>query len=58
MFRCKAPDVLRNESYFYVRRSDEGRGKRRRWMFLNSLTGGTYILHRSEGIKGIDLIPG
>jgi hypothetical protein len=23
MFRCKASEILRNEAYFYVRRSDE-----------------------------------
>ena len=37
MHRCKAPEILRSEAYFRVRRNDEGRGKRRRWAFFNSL---------------------
>jgi hypothetical protein len=37
MHRCKAPEILRSEAYFRVRRNDEGRGKRRRWTFFNSL---------------------
>ena len=39
MHRCKAPEILRSEAYFRVRRNDEGRGKRRRWAFFNSLLG-------------------
>jgi hypothetical protein len=37
MHRCKASEILRSEAYFRVRRNDEGRGKRRRWAFFNSL---------------------
>ena len=37
MHRCKAPEILRSEAYFRVRRNDEGRGKRSRWAFFNSL---------------------
>jgi hypothetical protein len=37
MHRCKAPEFLRSEAYFRLRRNDEGRGKRRRWAFFNSL---------------------
>src|SRR4030043_171586 len=36
MSRCKAPEVPRSEVYLDVRRSDEGRGKRRRWAFFTS----------------------
>ena len=37
MHRCKAPEILRSEAYLKVRCNDEGRGKRRRWAFFNSL---------------------
>jgi hypothetical protein len=37
MPRCKAPEILRSESYSGVRRNDEGRGQRRRWVFFNTL---------------------
>ena len=37
MPRWKAPEILRNEVYLDVRRNDEGRGKRSRWVFLSSL---------------------
>lgn len=37
MPRCKAPEILRNEAYFAVRRNDEERGQRRRWAFLGNL---------------------
>jgi hypothetical protein len=38
MARCKAPEVLRNEAYMEVRRNDEGRGERSRWIFFISRT--------------------
>jgi hypothetical protein len=37
MPRCKAPDISRSEAYMKVRRSDEGRGQRRRWAFFSNL---------------------
>jgi hypothetical protein len=37
MSRCKAPEILRSEAYFYVRCNDEGRGERCRWAFFSSL---------------------
>ncbi len=37
MPRCKAPEILRNEVYLNVRRNDEGKGKRSRWVFFSSL---------------------
>ena len=37
MFRCKAREILRNEAYVFVRRSDEGFAQRRRWSFSKSL---------------------
>ena len=36
-----APEILRSEAYFHVRRNDEGpagrQGKRRRWSFFSKL---------------------
>ncbi len=39
MPRCKAPEILRSETYMKVRRNDEGRGQRRRWAFFSTLLG-------------------
>ena len=36
MPRCKAPEILRSEAYFDVRRNDEGRGERSRLAFLST----------------------
>jgi hypothetical protein len=33
---CKAPEILRSETYLEVRHNDEGRGERR-WAFFSSL---------------------
>ena len=30
--------ILRSEAYFGVRRNEEGRGERRRWVFFSILT--------------------
>jgi hypothetical protein len=37
--RYKAPEIPRSESYSPVRRSDEGRGQRRRWAVFSKLLG-------------------
>jgi hypothetical protein len=37
MARCKAPEILRSETYLEVRRNDEGWGQRRRWAFFSIL---------------------
>jgi hypothetical protein len=37
MPRCKAIEVLRSEAYLGVRRNDEGREKRSRWVFFSGL---------------------
>ncbi len=37
MPRCKAPEIPRSEAYMKVRRSDEGRGQRRRGAFFSTL---------------------
>jgi hypothetical protein len=37
MSRCKAPEILRSETYLIVRRNDEGRGERSRWVFFSIL---------------------
>ena len=39
MSRCKALEILRSEAYSDVRRNDEGREQRRRWIFFTDLLG-------------------
>ena len=37
MPRYEAPEILRSEAYSDVRRNDEGRGERSRWVFFSNL---------------------